>query len=151
LDNPLKDIRGPDFELLLRQDPVVLQKLSPASALWKTRVTSADARTGHTTVHYSLPPSSMNGGNVVHGGFLAAVIDETASIACALLAGPSRFGATSSINTVYTNQVRTLDVRVQALVNSRSISAVSLSAELYDANDQPCCSGLVLIRLRGLF
>lgn len=134
---------------LISRDRHAIKKISSVARVLRETVESFDAANGSVSVRFEPRLRLANAWKHLHGGFVAAALDEAAALAASLYVGPRNFGATLSNTVTYMRPVQLVAFRVDARVLERSLNFLTVQCSLYEDESRRCAYSLSIVSLRG--
>lgn len=108
----------------------------PAALLLGWKLLEVDHDQGTIKLEFQAKPEFLNPIGVIHGGFLAAMLDETVGGAIAALLDAGKFAPTVELKVNFIRPAHVGPLVAQAHVVHRGLTVVFLQGELYTVEGQ---------------
>jgi uncharacterized protein (TIGR00369 family) len=119
--------------------------LSPATAMLGWNVQEYDADAGSITVNFEAKPEFCNAGGIVHGGMLAAMLDDTLAPALGVMVDDNQYTPTIELKLNYLRPAAVGPIIGKAQVVRRGRTIGFVEGHLEDE------AGRVLVTATGTF
>lgn len=107
--------------------------LPPAARLLGWKLLTVDPQAGTIEVEFVAKPDFTNPSGFVHGGFIAAMLDDTLGPSAFAMTGGKRLTTTIDLHIHYVRPVRPGRVTTRGRVVNLGASVAFLEGELFDA------------------
>lgn len=137
-----------DLARLIERDSGALRAISSVARVLCETVEDFDAAKGSVSVRFEPRLALSNPWKHLHGGFVAAALDEATALAASLYVGPRNFGGTLSNSVSYIRPVQLAPFTVEAHVVERSINFLTVQSSLYEGQEGCRARSLSIIAVR---
>jgi acyl-coenzyme A thioesterase PaaI-like protein len=134
-----------EFVSALVLNSSLISQVSPVAAMFRGRVTQPDPTVGPIAVEYECNGAHSNPWQHLHGGFITACIDESASLAAALSVGFKALRGTQSLHTVFSQPLHVGRFTTESTVLQRTLSFLTIQTTVLDERGAICAHGTIVV------